>query len=68
MSITDANPHDSVGTPEGDGEDDFSTPLTPEAEDLITPPGNAPSPYDSDKNEPEGIEKFIDEVSRGEFM
>ena len=68
MSIPDANLSGPIGTPEGDGEDDFDTPLTPDAEDLITPPGSAPNPYDSDKTKPTGIEEFIDEVARGEYM
>ena len=57
----------TIGTPEGDNETDLYAPLTPIDEDLQTPPGSAPSPYDADKK-PEGVEKFIDEVVRGEFM
>jgi hypothetical protein len=67
MSIPD-NPSDIIGTPEGDGEDDPGVPLAPTDEDLITPPGSAPSPYDSDKTKPTGVEEFIDEVARGEYM
>jgi hypothetical protein len=67
MSIPD-NPSDTIATPEGDNEGDPSAPLIPADEDLITPPGSAPSPYDSDKTKPTGIEEFIDEVARGEFM
>ena len=67
MSIPDELP-DTIGTPEGDGETDPGVPLAPNDEDLITPPGSAPSPYDSDKTKPTGVEKFIDEVARGEYM
>jgi hypothetical protein len=71
MSIPDELP-DTIATPEGDGEADLDTPLAPTDEDLITPPGSAPSPYDSDKStdkhKPRGIEKFIDEVADGEYM
>jgi hypothetical protein len=67
MSIPDELP-DTIATPEGDGEADPGMPLAPEDEDLITPPGSAPSPYDTDKTKPKGVEKFIDEVADGEFM
>jgi hypothetical protein len=71
MSIPDELP-DTISTPEGDGEDAPGVPLAPYDEDLITPPGSAPSPYDSDKStdktKPRGLEKFIDEVADGEFM
>jgi hypothetical protein len=67
MSIPDELP-DTIGTPEGDGETDPGVPLAPNDEDLITPPGSAPSPYDTDKTKPKGVEKFIDEVADGEFM
>jgi hypothetical protein len=67
MSIRDELP-DTIATPEGDGEDDPGVPLSPTDEDLITPPGSAPSSYDTDKTKPRGLEKFIDEVADGEFM
>ncbi len=67
MSIPDKL-SDTIATPEGDGEADPGIPLAPTAEDLLTPPGSAPNPYDSDKTQPRGIEKFIDEVADGEFM
>jgi hypothetical protein len=71
MSIPDRLP-DTIATPEGDGEADPGLPLAPEDEDLITPPGGAPNPYDADKptdkTRPTGIEEFIDEVARGEYM
>jgi hypothetical protein len=71
MSIPDRL-SDTIATPEGDGEDDPGVPLAPEAEDLLVPPGSAPSPYDTDKStdktKPKGLEKFIDEVADGEFM
>ncbi len=54
---------DSISTPEGDGEDG-----TAPADGLVTPPGSAPSEYQADKRKPKGIEKFIDEVERGEYM
>jgi hypothetical protein len=67
MSIPDKL-SDTIATPEGDGEADPGVPLAPEAEDLLIPPGSTPNPYDSDKTEPKGVEKFIDEVVRGEYM
>jgi hypothetical protein len=67
MSIPDELP-DTISTPEGDGEADPGIPLSPDSQDLITPPGSAPNPYDSDKTKPTGIEEFIDEVARGEYM
>jgi len=58
---------DSIATPEGDNEADAGQPLIPDDDALIIPPGSAPSPYDEDEK-PAGIEKFIDEVVRGEYM
>ncbi len=59
-----------VGTPEGDNEFPPDAPLKPTSDGLETPAGNAPSPYDADPgaHKPTGIEKFIDEVARGEYM
>jgi hypothetical protein len=54
---------DSISTPEGD----IGADPTASDEGLAIPPGNAPSPYDSDKK-PKGLEKFVDEVVRGEYM
>jgi hypothetical protein len=76
MSIPDSNLPDSISTPEGDAEDAPDTPLTSEAEDLLVPPGSAPNPHDpdqpsdqpTDKHKPTGIEAFIDEIVRGEYM
>jgi hypothetical protein len=63
---------DTIATPEGDNEAGPGDPLVPPTADgLEIPPGNAPNAYDSDKkpeHKPEGIEKFIDEVVRGEYM
>ncbi len=64
---------DSILTPEGDEEFDPAAPLAPTADGATIPPGNAPSPYDSDKetdagHKPKGLEKFVDEVVRGEYM
>ena len=67
MSISDRL-SDTIATPEGDGEADPGIPLAPEDEDLIIPPGSAPSSYESDKTKPTGVEEFIDEVARGEYM
>ncbi len=53
MSIPDELP-DTIATPEGDGEDDLDTPLAPTDEDLITPPGSAPSPYDYRQDQTQG--------------
>ena len=54
---------DSISTPEVDiGADPAAS-----DEGLETPPGSAPNPYDADKK-PKGLEKFVDEVVRGEYM
>jgi len=62
---------DTILTPEGDEEEEFDpvAPLDPTASDegLVIPPGNAPNPYDADKK-PKGLEKFVDEIVRGEYM
>ncbi len=56
---------DSIATPEGDLEGDGPVP-----EGMQVPPGNGPNPVDRDKpaKKPSGLEKFIDEVERGEYM
>ena len=56
---------DTIATPEGDGEGSGPVP-----EGMQIPRGNAPSDYAQDipKKKPSGIEKFIDEVQRGEYM
>lgn len=63
---------DMVGTPEGDNEFAPDAPLVPALDGLQIPQGNAPQPFDSDHadegKKPSGIEKFIDEVVRGEYM
>jgi len=66
--MSEPNEPDTVATPEGDNEASPNAPLQPTTEGLETPPGSAPNPYDTDKTKPEGIEKFIDEVVRGEYM
>jgi hypothetical protein len=58
---------DSISTPEGDIGDDSASPFPSTDEDLEIPPGSAPSPYEADKK-PKGLEKFVDEVVRGEYM
>ncbi len=60
---------DVLMTPEGDNEDDLNLPLSPIPADaeLQIPPGNAPNPVEED-HKPKGIERFIDEVVRGEYM
>jgi hypothetical protein len=72
MSIPDSNLPEPISTPEGDAEDAPDTPLTSEAEGLLVPPGSAPNPHDpdkpTDKHKPTGIEAFIDEIVRGEYM
>ena len=59
---------DTVATPEGDNETAPDEPLAPAEDGLQTPRGNAPSDYETDKTKPHGVEKFIDEVVRGEYM
>ena len=64
---------DSILTPEGDEEFDPAAPLGPTADSPDIPPGSAPSLYDADKesdagHKPKGLEKFVDEVVRGEYM
>ena len=58
----------SIATPEGDNEATPDTPLTPNDEAPQIPPGSAPTPSDAEQHKPEGIEKFIDEIVRGEYM
>jgi len=67
MPMPNSEPED-IATPEGDLEEDPTAPPPPPADGLETPPGSAPNPYDSDAPKPEGLEKFIDEVVRGEYM
>ena len=68
MSIpNEDNLPDSIATPEGDNEASPDTPLDPNAE-AVLPPGAAQSHSDSNKIKPTGVEKFIDEIVRGEYM
>jgi hypothetical protein len=66
---------DALATPEGDAEFPPDEPLAPEVVDadvegLVTPPGNAPLPYESDTGEhkPSLMEKVIDEISHGTLL
>ncbi len=67
MSTHDAHLPDSIATPEGDAEFAPDQPLTPVPEPVLIPPGSAPEPEPASEK-PKGIEKFIDEVVRGEYM
>jgi hypothetical protein len=68
VPISDDNLSDDVLiTPEGDNETDPGAPLSPSDAVMEIPPGYAPDPAQSE-HKPKGIEKFIDEVVRGEYM
>jgi len=59
---------DAITTPEGDNEFAAGQPLRPLA-GLETPPGSAPSAYDTDQ--PSGLGaviEILDEVSRGKIQ
>ena len=64
--IPDANLPDVIATPEGDGEFAPDEPLAPLPDAILIPPGSAPNPIEAEK--PKGVEKFVDEVVRGEYM
>jgi hypothetical protein len=71
MPLPVPNSPDRIATPEGDNEFAPDQPLGPlEDQALVTPPGSEPEPHpdESGSSKPKGIEKFIDEVARGEFM
>jgi hypothetical protein len=64
---------DTVATPEGDGEFALGEPLAPgvvelSVEGLQTPRGGAPAAYDTDRHQPTGLEKAIDEISHGKLL
>ena len=66
MPIADDNlPDDVLLTPEGDNETDPSAPLSPSDAVILIPPGYGPPKAE---HKPKGVEKFIDEVVRGEYM
>ena len=66
MPISDDNvPDDVLLTPEGDNETDPSAPLAPSDAVMLIPPGYGPA---KPVHKPKGVEKFVDEVARGEFM
>jgi hypothetical protein len=65
--IPDANLPDVIATPEGDGEFAPDEPLAALPDAILIPPGSAPNPTE-DAEKPEGVEKFVDEVARGEYM
>jgi hypothetical protein len=67
LRIPNDDSSDILMTPEGDNEADPSAPLSPTNAVMQIPPGNAPARSDR-HHKPKGIEKFVDEVVRGEYM
>ena len=61
----------NIATPEGDNEFAPDQPLAPLPDDAaLTPPSDQAEPpsEEAEHDKPKGIEKFIDEVVRGEYM
>jgi hypothetical protein len=67
LSITNDDPSDILMTPEGDNETDPYAPLSPTDAVMLIPPGSAPA-RSKGQHKPKGVEKFVDEVVRGEYM
>jgi hypothetical protein len=65
--ISDANLPDVIATPEGDAEFAPDQPLVSLPDAILIPPGSAPQPSHA-PHKPKGVEKFVDEVVRGEYM
>ena len=65
--IHDANLPDVIATPEGDGEFAPDEPLAALPDAILIPPGSAPQPSET-PHKPKGVEKFVDEIVRGEYM